>query len=86
MKINLQDIHKYLNSNKYDFKLFTIKYTENEKKTINNFILDKKSKIIWFGYLEPQSNGRYNILDKSYSTGKTIGKLAENIKLHAVSF
>ena len=42
---------------------------------------DKKSKIIWFGYLEPQSNGRYNILDKSYSTGKTIGSLVENIHL-----
>ena len=42
---------------------------------------DKKTKIIWFGFLEPQSNGRYNILDKSQSTGKTIGKLAENIQL-----
>ena len=42
---------------------------------------DAKSKIVWFGYIEPQSNGRYSILDKSYSTGKTIGKLAENIKL-----
>ena len=42
---------------------------------------DAKSKIVWFGFIEPQSNGRYSILDKSYSTGKTIGKLAENIKL-----
>lgn len=42
---------------------------------------DKKSKIVWFGYIEPQSNGTYDILDKSYSTGKTIGKLAEGISL-----
>ena len=42
---------------------------------------DKKTKVIWFGFLEPQSNGKYNILDKSQSTGKTIGKLAENIQI-----
>jgi len=42
---------------------------------------DKKTKVIWFGFLEPQSNGKFNILDKSQSTGKTIGKLAENIQL-----
>jgi hypothetical protein len=42
---------------------------------------DKNSKIIWFGFIEPQSNGTYNIVDKSYSTNKTIGNLAENIKL-----
>ena len=40
-----------------------------------------KTKIIWFGYIEPLSNGRFNILDKSHSTGKTIAKLAENIQL-----
>jgi len=42
---------------------------------------DKKTKTVWFGYIEPQSNGTYDILDKSYSTGKTISKLAENIQL-----
>ena len=42
---------------------------------------DKKTKTVWFGYIEPQSNGTYDILDKSYSTGKTISKLAENINL-----
>ena len=45
---------------------------------------DKKSKIIWYGYIDPQSNGTYDILDKSYSTGKTIGKLAEGIELSSV--
>ena len=33
---------------------------------------DKKTKVIWFGYIEPLSNGKFNILDKSHSTGKTI--------------
>ncbi len=42
---------------------------------------DRKSKIIWLGYIEPQSNGKYNILDRSYSTGKIIGNLIENISL-----
>ena len=47
----------------------------------NAICQDKKTKVIWYGFLEPQSNGKYNILDKSQSTGKTIGKLAENIQL-----
>ncbi len=42
---------------------------------------DKKSKIIWIGYIEPRSNGRYDILDKSVSTGKTIQPLVEDINL-----
>jgi len=42
---------------------------------------DKNSKIIWFGFILPQSIGTYNIVDKSYSTNQTIGNLAENIKL-----
>jgi hypothetical protein len=42
---------------------------------------EKKSKIIWVGYVEPLSNGNYDILDKSAATGKTIGKLAENVQL-----
>jgi hypothetical protein len=45
------------------------------------FSQDKKTKIIYFGYIEPKSNGRYDILDKSISTGKTMGILAENIEL-----
>jgi len=53
-------------------------------RTANNrtaICQDKKTKVIWFGFLDPQSNGKFNILDKSQSTGKTIGKLAENIEL-----
>lgn len=42
---------------------------------------DKKSKIIWVGGIEPKSNGNYDILDKSASTGKTISILAEDIQL-----
>jgi hypothetical protein len=54
-----------------------------DRNADNRFAIaqDKKTKIIWFGFLEPKSNGKYDILDKSYSTGKTIGQLAENINL-----
>ena len=31
---------------------------------------DKKSKVIHIGYLQPNSNGRYDVQDRSWSTGK----------------
>ena len=58
--------------------------TKNVDRLANNKTVicqDKKTKVIWYGYLDPISNGKFNILDKSASTGKTIGKLAENISL-----
>ena len=58
--------------------------TKNVDRLANNKTVicqDKKTKVIWYGYLDPISNGKFNILDKSASTGKTIGKLAENITL-----
>ena len=64
--------------------MMLFKPTKTVDRTANNrsvICQDKKTKVIWFGFLEPQSNGRYNILDKSQSTGKTIGKLAENIQI-----
>ena len=64
--------------------MMLFKPSKNIDRNANNRTVicqDKKTKIIWFGFSEPQSNGRYNILDKSQSTGKTIGKLAENIQL-----
>tara|TARA_X000001388_G_scaffold71026_1_gene60563 strand:- start:479 stop:1222 length:744 start_codon:yes stop_codon:yes gene_type:complete len=45
------------------------------------FAQDKKSKIIYLGFIEPKSNGRYDITDKSTTTGKTCSTLAENIEL-----
>ncbi len=45
------------------------------------FCQDLKSKIIYLGVIEPKSNGNYDILDVSISTGKTIKFLAEDIKL-----
>jgi hypothetical protein len=46
-----------------------------------SFCQDVKSKIVYHGYLELLSNGNYDVIDRSVSTGKQIGKLAENIKL-----
>ena len=31
---------------------------------------DKKTKVIYIGFLEPNSNGRYDVVDRSWSTGK----------------
>tara|TARA_R110000787_G_scaffold129162_1_gene240945 strand:- start:341 stop:1081 length:741 start_codon:yes stop_codon:yes gene_type:complete len=42
---------------------------------------DKKSKIVWHGFIEPNSNGKYDVVDKSFATGKTISVLASNIDL-----
>jgi len=58
--------------------------SKNVDRTADNrfsIAQDKKSKIVWLGYLEPQSNGKFNIIDRSYSTGKIIGTLVENINL-----
>ena len=79
---NCQAIVSQIGSTRGLMRLFVLKKII-DRNADNRFAIaqDKKSKIIWFGYLEPQSNGRYNILDKSYSTGKTIGTLVENIHL-----
>ena len=67
---------------------YKVEYSKIEDKDFKDtyfkklkIIIDKNSKIIWCGYIEPQSNGKYNILDKSYSTGKTYGASVENISL-----
>ena len=79
---NCQAIESQIGSTRGLMRLYVPKKII-DRNADNRFAIaqDKKSKIIWFGYLEPQSNGRYNILDKSYSTGKTIGSLVENIHL-----
>jgi len=42
---------------------------------------DKKTKIIYFGYIEPIANSKYNILDISASTGNVVGTIIGNISL-----
>ena len=42
---------------------------------------DKKSKIIYFGYIEPIANSKYNILDISASTGNVVGTIIGNVSL-----
>ena len=52
MKLDYNKIKKYLESNKYDFKLFKILYTSTEILNINNFKLDNKINIDFCGNLE----------------------------------
>ena len=42
---------------------------------------DKKTKIIYFGYVEPIANSKYNILDISASTGNAVGTIIGNVSL-----
>ena len=55
----------------------------NSELAENNLSIaqDKKTNMIFFGYLEPMSNHKYNILDISASTGKVMGIIAKNINL-----
>lgn len=41
----------------------------------------KKTKVIYLGVPEPNSRGRYDVIDKSLSTGKNIKTIAEDIEL-----
>ena len=79
---NCHAIESQIASSRGYIRLFvpskTISHSANNRF---GFAQDKKSKIIWCGYIEPKSNGKFNILDKSYSTGKTYGTLVENINL-----
>jgi hypothetical protein len=79
---NCHAIESQIASSRGYMRLFvpskTISHAANNRF---GFAQDRKSKIIWCGYIEPQSNGKFNILDKSYSTGKTYGISVENISL-----
>jgi hypothetical protein len=64
--------------------MMLFKPTKSIDRNANNRTVicqDKKTKVHWFGFLEPKSNGKFDVVDKSQSTGKTIGKLAENIQI-----
>ena len=73
---NCHAIESQIGSSRGYMRLFVP--TKSISHAANNrfgFVQDRKSKI------EPQSNGKFNILDKSYSTGKTYGTQVENISL-----
>jgi len=57
------------------------KFVDTKADNRLSFCQDSKSKIVYHGYLELLSNGNYDVIDRSVSTGKKIGVLAENISL-----
>ena len=52
MRINSKKINQYINSNKYDFKIFNINYNKSEIETINNMSLDKSKTYTYFGSIK----------------------------------
>jgi hypothetical protein len=52
MKLDSKEINNYLNSAKYDFKLFNMYLTDTEKETINNFTLENNKTFEHFGSLD----------------------------------
>jgi hypothetical protein len=48
--INSKQISKYLNSGKYDFKLFNINYTEKEQKCIDKIKINVDNDFDDYGY------------------------------------
>ena len=56
MKFNTKIITEYLNSNKYDFSLFNIDYTNNETKTIKDFSITKSITYEHYGTIDTIKN------------------------------
>ena len=59
MRLNANQIKKYINSDKYDFKQFNINYNMNEKKCIDSFTLDKTQMYSYYGSLENISINKF---------------------------
>jgi len=69
----------FLNGSIKIFKL--IKTMSDHVENNLSIVQDKKTKIIYFGYIDPISNSKYSILDVSASTGKIIGTIIKNVSL-----
>jgi hypothetical protein len=70
MKLDSKEINNYLNSVKYDFKLFNMYYTDIEKETINNFTLEKNEKFWHFGSLDTLESSNINCFLSKLGTNK----------------
>ena len=81
--INSSDINKYLKSEKYDFKLFDIKYTLPEQKCIDEFILDEKKIYTYVGSLE-KLEGVNNFLSSIGNNNKSSINKMEKIIIKLV--
>ena len=79
MKINIKEIKDYLNSKKYQYKIFKIQYTELEKKSISEFSIDKNDNFNYYGNYK-NMHGLNNFLQSVGSNSITnINKLEQII-------
>jgi hypothetical protein len=56
MKINIKDLTDYINSKKYDYKIFNIIYSKIEKECIDNFNINHSNSYRYLGTYENMNN------------------------------
>tara|TARA_B110000971_G_scaffold75935_1_gene78006 strand:- start:253 stop:966 length:714 start_codon:yes stop_codon:yes gene_type:complete len=81
MSLTSTNIKSYLKNKDSSFKLFDIKYTEEEKQTINNFKIDNETEFIYTGKFDKDTllkDNKINILKFIESIGNNTEK---NIKI-----
>lgn len=83
MKLDSKEIYNYLNSTKYDFKLFNMHYTDPEKETISNFTLEKSKTFNHFGSLETLENINL-FLSEIGTNNKTLIKKMEKVIINII--
>jgi len=80
MKINTKDLTDYINSKKYDHKIFNITYSKIEKNCIDNFNINKSNSYRYLGTYDKM----YNITDFLQNIGNNtitnINKLEQIIR------
>ncbi len=77
--INSKQISKYLNSEKYDFKLFNINYTEKEQECIDKIKINKDQVYSYFGSINKISDINIFLSKIGNNTKEEIDKLEKII-------
>ena len=79
MKILSKDIKDYLNSKKYQYKIFKIQYTEPEKKSIVEFSIDKNDNFTYYGNYKNMYGLNNFLKSVGENTIKNVNKLEQII-------
>jgi len=79
MKLNTEKINKYLHSNKYDFKTFSMNYTKPIKKIINRLDLSVDDTFSHFGPIKDIKNLNQFLCHIGTNTQEDINKIEKLI-------